>query len=536
MDITLYMQEVQNWIKEIQSNRGKDPERLIMCCDKIEDYGRKIHDNALIGFACFSRGETYYLMNDTRNFYAQMLASLTPMEKIGEWGYVVMANNMLGIMSLNRGNAPFAMDYYMKAMSYCQQYRLPDLEWIVHMNIGALYLNIEEYAKALDHLESGYHYIMAHPDMEDYIDNLTTAYLGMAKAYLRMDMLENAEKYNNRIEKECKPYLTKIGRLVVACFQARIYQEQNRFVELDRQVTMINQGIGSEIPIMDIFDDLYDYMVMLLDVEKYDEFMAVYQVVEQLARQTTIKNMEKKLLTLLIRYYRSTGQTEAFQQTTVRYFEVSELMEKENRLMVNNMISMRNSLNNLAQINWEVEQENIALHKKSETDPLTGLSNRFKLNEYGEEAFSQAYENQTSLAIEILDIDYFKEYNDNYGHQAGDAALQMVSRMMLQMQKYGRIFCARYGGDEFVIIYEGFSEEQTRQLADELKAKIVAQAIEHKYSKAAKHLTISQGICWGIPKNNDKVWDYLHAADEFLYKAKKVSRNSVRIGQIGDVS
>ena len=168
----MYMQEVQNWIKEIQSNRGKDPERLIMYCDKIEDYGRKIHDNALIGFACFSRGETYYLMNDTRNFYAQMLASLTPMEKIGEWGYVVMANNMLGIMSLNRGNAPFAMDYYMKAMSYCQKYRLPDLEWIVHMNIGALYLNIEEYAKALDHLESGYHYIMAHPGREDYIQNL----------------------------------------------------------------------------------------------------------------------------------------------------------------------------------------------------------------------------------------------------------------------------------------------------------------------------------------------------------------------------
>ena len=119
MNISLYMQEVQNWIKEIQSDRGRDPKRLMENCDKLEEYGRKIHDDALIGFACFSRGETYYLMNDTRNFYAEMLACLPAMEKISEWGYVVMANNMLGIMSMNRGNAPYAMDYYLKALSYC---------------------------------------------------------------------------------------------------------------------------------------------------------------------------------------------------------------------------------------------------------------------------------------------------------------------------------------------------------------------------------------------------------------------------------
>ena len=86
MNINLYTEEVQNWIKEIQSNRGKDPEQLIEFCDKVEDYGRKVSDDALIGFACFSRGETYYLMNDMRNFYTQMLACLAPMERIGEWG------------------------------------------------------------------------------------------------------------------------------------------------------------------------------------------------------------------------------------------------------------------------------------------------------------------------------------------------------------------------------------------------------------------------------------------------------------------
>lgn len=148
------------------------------------------------------------------------------------------------------------------------------------------------------------------------------------------------------------------------------------------------------------------------------------------------------MLTLLVCYYKAIEDQDNFQKVAVTYYELSEEMEKENSVMVASMINMRNSLNNLAQINWEVEQENIALHRKSETDPLTGLYNRYKLNEYGEDAFIRAREQQTPLGIEILDIDYFKEYNDNYGHQAGDEALKMVSRMIMQMQHQGEVFCS----------------------------------------------------------------------------------------------
>ena len=146
MDLTQYQALVQNYILMIKQSRGKDPKASLTVCNELEAYGEKIGDDALIGFARFSRGETYYLLNDMKNFYHEMLSCIPPMENIGEWGYIVMADNMLGIMSLNRGNAPFAMDYYIKGLAICETYKLPDLEWIVHMNIGALYLNIEEYS------------------------------------------------------------------------------------------------------------------------------------------------------------------------------------------------------------------------------------------------------------------------------------------------------------------------------------------------------------------------------------------------------
>ena len=539
MNISLYMQEVQNWIKEIQSDRGRDPKRLMENCDKLEEYGRKIHDDALIGFACFSRGETYYLMNDTRNFYAEMLACLPAMEKISEWGYVVMANNMLGIMSMNRGNAPYAMDYYLKALSYCEKYGLPQLEWIVHMNMGCLYQNIHEYQKALDHLESGYHYIIVNQMMPGYIQHLTAAYLNMAKAYLCMakeqnaaEMLTTVAHYNDKIEKECKPYLQNVESLAVSCFQARYYYEKGQEEALSKEILHIADYLKQDVPIMDVYDDLYEYMCMLLESKRYDDFKSCYFAIEELTKQTNIRNLEKRLLTILIRYYKSMEDEEHYQKATVAYYELSEEMEKENSVMVASMIQMRNSLNNLVQINREVEQENIALHQKSETDPLTGLYNRYKLNEYGEDAFIRACDKQTPLAIEILDIDYFKEYNDNYGHQAGDEVLKMISRILLQMQKHGNVFCSRYGGDEFVLIYSDMPEEETYQWSEQLKQMIMQQAIEHKHSKAADIITISQGICWGIPTKENKVWDFLHAADVLLYEVKKVSRNSIRLGYL----
>jgi diguanylate cyclase (GGDEF)-like protein len=120
-------------------------------------------------------------------------------------------------------------------------------------------------------------------------------------------------------------------------------------------------------------------------------------------------------------------------------------MERENRLMVSNMIVMRNSYMELTQINKKVEEKNTFLQKRSETDPLTGMYNRLKLNEYSEEAFEKALINRSSIAVEILDIDFFKQYNDNYGHQEGDNCIKFIASTLIDMAKEDGIFTARYG-------------------------------------------------------------------------------------------
>ena len=529
MNVLGYNREIQLLIGDIQKNRGKDPGAVIKACDKLLEIGKSMKDDALIGYAYFSKGETYYLLNDASNFYSHMLSCMGPMEHVKEWGYVAMANNMLGIVSLNRGNAPFALDYYIKAISICEDYSLPDIEWMIHMNLGSLYLNIEEYQKSISHTEIAHRYLQEHKDIEHYIESMTAILLGMGRAYLKLDMQENFLEVEKRLRLDCMPFLQEMDKIVIYCFFARVHRAIGENEARDYWIDMVNKNASTSMPILDVFDDFYDYLHMLLSIEKYDDFFNAYTILDDLTKHTSIKNLERKLLTLKIRYYRKVKQIEEYKISSVLYFELSEFMERENRLMVSNMVVMRNSYMELTQINRKVEEKNTFLQKRSETDPLTGMYNRLKLNEYSEDAFAKALLNKTSIAVEILDIDFFKQFNDNYGHQAGDDCIKFIADMLIKLSADDGIFAARYGGDEFVVIYEGLSKEMVEAKANELRDLIYDAKMEHKFSLTDDRVTISQGICYGMPSNDDSMFMYLQKADNMLYEVKQQSRNAIKI-------
>jgi hypothetical protein len=281
---------------------------------------------------------------------------------------------------------------------------------MIHMNLGSLYLNIEEFQKSISHTEIAYRYLLDHKDIENYTESMTAILLGMGRAYLKLDMDDRYIEIEKRLRVDCMPFLQEMDKIVIYCFFARVHQAISEIDARDYWIDMVNKYASTSMPILDVFDDFYDYLHMLLSIEKYDDFFKAYTVLDDLTKHTSIKNLERKLLTLKIRYYRRVGQIEEYKIASVLYFELSEFMERENRLMVSNMVVMRNSYMELTQINRKVEEKNAFLQKRSETDPLTGLYNRLKLNEYSEEAFERALINRSSIAVEILDIDFFKQF------------------------------------------------------------------------------------------------------------------------------
>jgi diguanylate cyclase (GGDEF)-like protein len=231
-------------------------------------------------------------------------------------------------------------------------------------------------------------------------------------------------------------------------------------------------------------------------------------------------------LKLKIKYFRELNDEEGYLQAASSFYRLSEQLEEENIVRVKESIKLRMDLEEIKKKQMQVQEENRILLIKSETDALTNLPNRNKLNDYSDAAFERAYKSETNLAVEILDIDCFKQYNDTYGHQAGDLCLIKIAQL-LQKLVQENIFCARYGGDEFIIIYENMTDEEILSIARKLQQDIIDLNIENKNSTAYPVVTITQGIRNSIPRKSNKIWDYLYVADMRLYQMKRASKNDI---------
>jgi diguanylate cyclase (GGDEF)-like protein len=172
-----------------------------------------------------------------------------------------------------------------------------------------------------------------------------------------------------------------------------------------------------------------------------------------------------------------------------------------------------------------IELINIELKELSETDTLTTLLNRRKLNAVLEHEWNRAARCGASLAFVLFDIDYFKYYNDTYGHLKGDECLALIGKTLREKFMRAGEYAARYGGEEFALVLAGYDEEQVVAACERLFAAITDLAIPHKTSKVADVVTLSAGIISAVPQADDNPTDFIEKADTALYQAKLAGRN-----------
>jgi diguanylate cyclase (GGDEF)-like protein len=158
------------------------------------------------------------------------------------------------------------------------------------------------------------------------------------------------------------------------------------------------------------------------------------------------------------------------------------------------------------------------------TDPLTGLDNRRALQEATEREFARADRSRRPLALIVLDLDHFKEFNDELGHLAGDQALRRLARILDEITRVIEA-TARLGGDEFAIVVPETDEAGARALAERLRI-----AVASEFAGAEPRLTISCGIAVHRPEARGAV-DLFEAADRALYAAKEAGRNRVSVAR-----
>jgi len=167
------------------------------------------------------------------------------------------------------------------------------------------------------------------------------------------------------------------------------------------------------------------------------------------------------------------------------------------------------------------------LNELAERDGMTRLYNRRIFDDYMERLWRQSRREGTGVAIIFVDIDFFKLYNDLYGHQAGDDCLKRVAQCIARGAKRPFDFAARYGGEEFVLVLYGPPDEYARTVPEQIRRDVLELAIPHAGSQAAKHVTVSVGLALATPETGRSLAGAIQTADEALYQAKREGRNRV---------
>ena len=520
--------ELKNKVLQL---RFKDSQKIIELCTAIESYAYKNDDRELLGFSYLYKGEAYYILNDIESMFQNCARAITFLSVTNQWENLARAYNMMAITSINKGNMSLAADYYIRALNCTDNHPLSPARCSIYINLGYLYMQNGLYNEAKEHLLTAYDIYNKTHSKEAEINRIIMIYTNLATCYMLCNDLDIAGLYIKKLDDECSSHYSDMDYVYVGCLKARYFNACGDEQSRDSTIENVLARIHKQLPLLDLFDDLYSLCELAFEIKQYQVLTQIIDILDPIIESMHMTYLERKLLTLKIKYYKIMHYINEYTHATSRFFELVSTQEIEDKRMVANMLYVRRSLAQTQKSKEEIEAANAVLMKKSETDPLTGLANRYRLTESSQQMIDDCINANLPLTVEILDIDYFKEYNDNYGHQAGDNCIKAVADLIGEMQD-DNTFCARYGGDEFIIIYKGLDEQAVLEKAHRIKQNIISLALEHEYSKAFPYVTISQGLCTSIPVCGHKIWDFLHIADEYLYNVKKNNRNGICIGNI----
>jgi len=175
----------------------------------------------------------------------------------------------------------------------------------------------------------------------------------------------------------------------------------------------------------------------------------------------------------------------------------------------------------LEDLTWQFREQAIQ-------DPLTGVWNRRYFDNFIRDEWHRSGRVGMPLSLLMVDIDYFKLYNDTYGHQVGDEALRAVAQTLADCLSRTGDLVARYGGEEFAVVLFNTPEEGARTVAERLRASVEDLHREHSTSRVTRWLTLSIGAATMMPSPDSEPDELIRRADQALYKAKRDGRNCAR--------
>jgi diguanylate cyclase (GGDEF)-like protein len=239
----------------------------------------------------------------------------------------------------------------------------------------------------------------------------------------------------------------------------------------------------------------------------------VLEIPESAFRRHLSSNCGALMALLRVFSERSRRDLDSLVSANLKLLAQAEEMDQKNR--------------ELTEMRRQLEHRNRDLERISALDTLTQIANRRRFDAALRQEWRRSARDEAPLSLVFCDIDYFKRFNDTYGHQAGDECLVRVAQAMEESLNRPADLVARYGGEEFIALLVDTGIEGARMLAERMRSRVEGLHVEHRASGTGPYLTVSLGVASVVPRPAVRPEDLVDLADRALYAAKEGGRNRV---------
>ncbi len=418
-----------------------------------------------------------------------------------------------------------ALDYYFNALKLSEKLGIKHSMSVISMNIGHIYNFTGEYQEALQYYNKS---LRISQEIQDDISK-GEVLTKIGEVHEQLNKREEAlcfYKESLRILEECENGFYQIDALISI---GNYYIKQKAFntgidylskaLSVAGKMNADRKVYRAHLSLSECYEGCGDYVKALQHHKKYHD----------IERRVITDNLEEKLKIIVVEYKLDKLQKES-EIYRLRNIELKQKNEDiEGKIMqlavTNEKLSVE--VTKRIELQADLEQANKKFEHLSYIDELTGIPNRRRFNEVIRNQWNICLQGAIPLSVILLDIDYFKKYNDNYGHLQGDDCLKKVANTLAGSIKHSFDFIGRFGGEEFGIILPGTGYEFSIMIAEQVRISVEALRIDHGYSAISPYITISLGVATVLPEKPMNYRELINISDKQLYKAKEEGRNRV---------
>lgn len=525
----------KQYLEKIGELRFSDHKAEMTLAKQMVSDGKKTNDVRLLLFGRYYTLDAMYRMGEFDDGALKMAGKLLKdAEKNEIYEIVCRCHNLIGIHFAAEGDDIAAIEHYQIAEAFAIRHRYTPIIRFLTNNMGDLYLRMNDYRSAYDSFKRCVASTRKLVD-EGKITGKEAEYSTCIALINVAETLFYLRKYS-----ECEIYLEELLTKIVESdpygltpsimsLYALCFIETGKEGLADTYTQNALKSIEEPADYSESFVHLLLLCNQLIQKDYLKKYApAMIDGIREIALKSGYINHICGYYEVAIKYEQSMGNSERLLSLYKEYFEHKKIQDESLIYQQRRAVRSRKELNATIRRQNMIEEKNKRLTNLSMHDPLTGLYNRYMINNVCEPYCSMAREKMLNTGIIIMDVDYFKDYNDNYGHLNGDGVLKLVSEA-LKNAKLSDELIIRYGGDEFLVFFKNATIDRIIAFSKRVNENLRKYRIEHAKSAVSEYVTVSQGIANGVPDAGESMLDLIHLADNALYKAKAEKRGSIGI-------